>query len=548
MRVSRSHWITAALAATVNAASLDDVCTDSYVKTALPADGTFQGISMIPSSVSTETHSNISISSGNFFPAATISYYFKNRFLTTGGEVYEINEGTSTSGSLPGGIMYGAAAGLTDGGFNGESFDDVFLLSNGTVDWQNTFMFGYQGIHEMMEIGRELSKNFYDTGDDKIYTYYQSCSEGGREGWSQAQRYDYDYDGIIVGAPAFRFAQQQINHLVSNLELVVNATIAACDPLDGRSDGVIGRSDLCKLHFNISSLIGTPYYCAASSGGSSLGLGFGKRQSMSMFTPAQNGTVSAKGIAVAQTILDGLKDTQGRQAYLSYQPGADFDDAQTTYDSTTGQWTLSIDGNGGEFVEKFVNLIDASSIDSLDNVTYDTVHDWMQAGWTRYEDTLMANNPDLTSIQQTGGKILHFHGESDPSVPTGSSVHYYESVRQIMYPNKTIHEAAEAKGDWYRLYLVPGAAHCATNSEQPNGPFPQTNMAVMIDWVENGVLPVTLNATVLQGELEGEKQQICAWPLRPLWANNGTTMNCVFDQASYETWIYDFDAYKLPLY
>lgn len=31
--------------------------------------------------------------------------------------------------------MYGAVAGLTDGGFDGESFGDVFLAANGTVNW-----------------------------------------------------------------------------------------------------------------------------------------------------------------------------------------------------------------------------------------------------------------------------------------------------------------------------------------------------------------------------------------------------------------------------
>jgi tannase len=79
------------------------------------------------------------------------------------------------------------------------------------------------------------------------------------------------------------------------------------------------------------------YSCAATTG-TSLGLGFGnkaKRQSAAT-TPAQNGTVSAKGVAVAQTILNGLNDSQGRQAYLSYQPGAELEDAATTYDSTTG--------------------------------------------------------------------------------------------------------------------------------------------------------------------------------------------------------------------
>ncbi|BCS00293.1 uncharacterized protein AKAW2_50634A [Aspergillus luchuensis] len=228
-----------------------------------------------------------------------------------------------------------------------------------------------------------------------------------------------------------------------DLELIVNATIAACDPLDGRADGVVARSDLCKLHFNYSSLIGAPYYCAASSGGSSLGPGFIKRQSMSS-TPEQNGTVTKEAVQLVQTLLAGLKDTQGRQAYLYFKPGADFDDAETTYDSETGTWGLSIDGNGGEFVAKFVNLQEADTLSTLDNVTYDTIRDWMQMGWTMYEDTLMTHNPDLSVLQQSYGRILHFHGEQDASVPTASSVHYYEAVRKIMFPNESLNTSAAA--------------------------------------------------------------------------------------------------------
>lgn len=82
---------------------------------------------------------------------------------------------------------------------------------------------------------------------------------------------------------------------------------------------------------------------------------------------------------------------------------------------------------------------------------------------------------------------------------------------------------------------------------QANGPFPQTNLAVMINWVENGVTPQTLNATHLAGDYEGQNAHLCAWPLRPYWAD-GEKMECVYDQASINTWKYDFDAYDMPLY
>jgi len=70
----------------------------------------------------------------------------------------------------------------------------------------------------------------------------------------------------------------------------------------------------------------------------------------------------------------------------------------------------------------------------------------------------------------------------------------------------------------------------------------------MTDWFDNDIVPTTLDASHTAGAYIGENGQICAWPLRPLWTDNGTTQNCVFDQASCDTWVYDFSAYKLPLY
>jgi tannase len=82
----------------------------------------------------------------------------------------------------------------------------------------------------------------------------------------------------------------------------------------------------------------------------------------------------------------------------------------------------------------------------------------------------------------------------------------------------------------------------------PNGPFPHTNLAVLIDWVEKGIAPATLNATILQGVHVGENQQLCLWPLRPYWTKNGTKMECQYDQASIDTWLYDLDAFKMPVF
>ncbi|PMD30610.1 tannase and feruloyl esterase [Hyaloscypha variabilis F] len=486
--------IVASFASVVVTTTRQSVCTLSYVKQSLPTSNF--GLTIDPASVVVSSVTNASVNSQTFFPSAHFDYCsvtfayshdglndsvhvmywlpasdkFQNRYLSTGGGGFAISSGI---GSLPGGIMYGAVAGTTDGGFgsfNTQS-DAVFLVKNGTVNLESLYMFGYEAHHELSLLGKALTKQFFNMSSTKLYSYYQGCSEGGLDSRLQKiQRYGNEWDGAITGAPAFCFSHQQVQHLYSNvveqtlgyypppceLEKIVNETIAFCDPLDGKTDGVVSRSDLRKLHFNLNSTIGKPYSCPARPPKS-------KRQFPNFSpSPAQNGTVSAEGGAVVAAITDSLRDSKGRRVYFSYQPAAGFVDAQTQYNAATNSWGLS--------------------------------------------------------------------------------------VRSIMYPNMSFNDSTTALNDWYRLFLVPGAGHCGPSTAQPNGPWPQTSLAVLIDWVENGIEPTTLDATVLQGKHLGEQQQICGWPLRPYWPNDETSMECQYDQASTDSWLYDLDAFKLPVY
>ncbi|KAK7755096.1 hypothetical protein SLS62_002911 [Diatrype stigma] len=599
-----------AAVATTQAASLDELCTISAVQDVIPANGTLLGIDLLPSSVtanvvknatagtdmsgsasSTDTtttydYCNVTVQYTHTGKGDTVTLWylfpspddFQNRYLGIGGGGYSISMGSS---GLAAGLAYGAVTGTTNGGF-GEGFstsaDEVNLLGNGTINYDTIYMFGYKALGEATVVGKALARGFYTVADaTKIYTYFSGCSDGGREAWSQIQRWGEEYDGVVAGAPAFRYSHQQVGHLTSDiieytmgyypppceLEKIVNLTIAACDPLDGRTDGVVSRTDLCKMHFDLaSSAVGAPYYCAAETSTSpGLVLGLRRRQgppgSETSYQPAQNGTVSARGVAVAQAILAGLKDNQGRQAYLSAQPGADFADAATAWDNATASWGLDITSMGGEFVRRFVMLEDADNIDSFDGVTYDTVVAWMGRALALYGDSLQTTLPDVTPFQAHGGKVLHYHGEADSSIPPASSVHYYDSVRTVMYPGLSYGDSVDALGDWYRFFLVPGAGHCGVSQTQP-GPWANDAIQTVIDWVESGTAPDTLAATITEGSpLAGQAESICAWPKRPLWRGNGNAtrsgngtqqVECVFDQASVDSWTYTFDAFKVPIY
>ncbi|KAJ5097733.1 hypothetical protein N7456_008454 [Penicillium angulare] len=567
-----SLWAPAAaiVAATVaSATSLSSICTDSYAKQALPLDA-IDGVTIDASSVSTSLVTNYTASS-IFFPTDTFNYCnltfayshdgidgdlvhvqywlpepskFKNRYVSTGGGGWAINSGSQ---SIPTAIIAGGVGGLTDGGFGNfnTQFSSAALLANGTINWQATYMFGYQAQNELAIFGKQLTRNLYGVSSkQKIYSYYQGCSEGGREGWSQVQRFPEQFDGVVAGAPAFRWAQQQTNHLSGNvmqktlgyypsnceLEKIMNMTIESCDPLDGKTDGVVARSDLCLAKLDWKKIEGSSYKCAASSG-------YGGT------TPAASGTVSAKAVELVKTYWKGLYDSDGNRVYFSYQPGASFDDLDTEYNSATGEYELDISGLGGIWIAQFIDYIkDAQNIDSLDGVTYDTLKEWMIFSQKKYGDILQTTYPDLTDFQAAGGKVLHVHGEQDFSIPTASSVRYWDSVRSVMFPKKSYREGAAALDDFYRLFLIPGVGHCAVNSYEPNAPWPQFTLQTVISWVENGTAPATLSGST---EIEAE---MCRWPLRPLWTNSGKKFQCVYDQDSVNSFTYDLDAYKLPVY
>ncbi|ORY68409.1 tannase [Pseudomassariella vexata] len=579
MRLARSVLASAALLSSTSALSLADVCTVSYVQSVLPADNFVEGITLSPDSVTANAVTNYTVASSSLCPGksgldfcnVTFSYthtglddttnlwywlpspeQFANRYLSIGGGGLSITPGQQGLGN---GLVYGAVAGTTDGGFGGFNSDltSVLLLANGTLNYNALFAFGYKAIHEMSVLGKELTRQYYNSSD--FYSYYQGCSEGGREGWSQIQRYGTQFDGAAVGAPAFRQAFQQVFHLFENvvetthnyypssceLQRINNDTIAACDGLDGRVDGVVSRTDLCKLQHNATSSIGNPFSCKASSGG-----GFPGGPGGGGASPAINGTVSAEAASVANDIIKGLFDSKGRQVYISFQPSAPFSDAATSYNTSSGQYYAKASGIALQYINLFLKEVDSNSL-SLDGVTYDTLRTWILEGMQKFADTLQTTWPDLEDFHDNGGKVIHFHGESDDSVPAASSVIYHDSVRKIMYPDQDQKDGYDSLNEWYKLFLVPGAGHCAPSTTQPNGPFPQAVLQSVIDWVENGIEPTMLNATVLNGNTTDVEQKLCGFPLRPYWDDDGT-MECVYEQESIDSWLPTFDSIPLPVY
>lgn len=436
----------------------------------------------------------------------------------------------------------------------GGQLSDVVLKSNGSLDYDMINNFGYLSIHEMTVIGKALSNNMYNSS--QLYTYYQGCSEGGREGWSQVQRYADQFDGAAIGAPAFRQSHQQPNHnwpqiyeqslgYVPNtcaLEKIVNETLAACDALDGRFDGIVARSDLCRLQWNPKQVVGKNYSCTASTSFNPITGGQGDT------TPAASGTVNENDVAVFLAVQDGPYDSENRHLYVGFQPGTDTSsNAAGTFSNATGSYEIAaITDIGAEWITELLQEVNSTSL-SLDGVTVDTLRDWMIEGMQKYASTMNTVWTDLQDFNDAGGKVIHYHGEADNSIPTLSSVIYQEQVRRVMYPNASYEDSLKELHDFYRLYIIPGAAHCSPSAE--NGSFPQTVLGSVIEWVENGVVPEQLNATVLQGPNEGRKEKVCTFPYRPMWNDDGSEHDCIMpEEDALESWFPVLDSIPLNSY
>ena len=122
---------------------------------------------------------------------------------------------------------------------------------------QKLLDFGFRSLHVTVETAKMLARTYYGAGPTK--SYYEGCSQGGRQGLTFAQRFPDDFDGIVAGAPAL---YQTGTHLAraywmqglnANPFPAVQAGAAGgrvyeqCDAKDGLKDGLIDDPRRCDF-------------------------------------------------------------------------------------------------------------------------------------------------------------------------------------------------------------------------------------------------------------------------------------------------------------
>jgi len=104
-------------------------------------------------------------------------------------------------------VSSGYAGASTDTGHRGGARDSQWSI--GHPEKQTDF--DYRAVHEMTAFAKAMIRAFYGRAPGR--SYFNSCSNGGRQGLMEAERFPDDYDGIMAGAPALHFG---FNTFVTN--------------------------------------------------------------------------------------------------------------------------------------------------------------------------------------------------------------------------------------------------------------------------------------------------------------------------------------------
>ncbi len=382
--------------------------------------------------------------------------------------------GAAAAGEIPA-LVRGFAVVSTDSGHKGAVFDASFMK-----DQQASLDFAQSAVPRVAVLAKQIIAEYY--GEPVRHSYFAGCSTGGREGMLVAERFPAYFDGVVSGAPAMRtgysgigmsWATVSFNRAApqdaagrplasrtygpADKKLLTQALLAACDGNDGLKDSMIFDVQGCR--FDPSAL--------ACSG------------------PKTETCLSAEQVRALVSAFAGPKDSRGRQVYPPYP----YDTGMVT-DAAAGPIPPFLPSDAtGPFGPPDLSLtidVDQREQAAADNQTQRLID---TAYWTNF-----------TSFTGHGGKLIFYHGVSDPWFSAFDTAAFYERLAQ---DNGGMAKAL----DWTRFFFVPGMSHCG------GGPATLDRfdlLTAVVDWVENGKAPDSVAAT--GKAFPGRSRPLCPYP------------------------------------
>jgi feruloyl esterase len=372
----------------------------------------------------------------------------------------------------------------------------TFVLSNP----QKAIDYAYRAVHLTATTAKEITKDYY--GKAVSRAYWNSCSNGGRQGLIEAQRFAEDFDGIIANSPwvdqtGFTIGAMWNQKALSaapvtpaKLAMVADKVTAKCDAIDGLKDGLI--DDPRKCDFDPRRDV--PACRAGADGADCL--------------------TSPQAEAIAKVYSGPVSN--GKPFFPGYMPGSEAVVTGLFGGGGSGSGWLNVivspqadrkpaDFNLAENTMRY--LVPTPPKPQYDYETFDFDRDiHLVDAWSKLAD---AKNPDLSKFRKRGGKLLMTYGWADPILQPMMGVSYYE---QAVARNGT------DTPDFFRLFVAPGMGHCGGGI----GPDRHDSVTAMIDWVEKGKAPDSMVASRVVNNQVVRTRPLCAYPKVARYAGQGS--------------------------
>jgi len=374
--------------------------------------------------------------------------------------------------------------------------------------------FGYRANREMARAARTFIKAFY--GRPAHHSYFAGCSTGGQQALVNAQRYPDDYDGVLVGAPAQDRTHIHMSFVwnwnalletpgaklsSAKLDLVHAAIMKACG--QGRDGGAPGDDYLTDPRACRFEDVVVPR-CEAG-------------DQPDCLTDVQR-------LALRRVYGGAVNPRTGERIYPPFAIGA-----ETTPPGLEAQqrqtWPRQM----------FYPFYWALGRDDFQPTSFDFDHDVDRIDAV-LAGLLNANSTDLGAFRRRGGKILWYHGLSDPIIPFDTSIDYYE--RQVSANGGDL----TAVQTFMRLFLAPGMGHCtagpgAWNIGQDLAPGAESSpdrdaLWALVQWVERRRAPTRLVGVRFQDNDVRKpvvaQRPLCPYPQLPEYAGGDPALAASF--------------------
>jgi feruloyl esterase len=415
------------------------------------------------------------------------------------------------------------AAGSNMGHDGGESASWTLGHPEKVLDW------GLRAHYSVATAAKTLATVYFAAPVQ--HSYFEGCSNGGRQAMMMAQNYPELFDGIVAGAPSQWYPDLLMWLLWTGKTLtpvlggppsistdkraaITARALQVCDADDGLVDGQITNPRTCS--FDIDTM-----------------------------GPSGDGTLTADEVTVARRMYGGTHrnwdDLASEQRYTGAKYGSEAD------------WSPLFADNGGygPFIGHYVYSLLTPPYDWRRDIDWDGVYDHAKEVLT---PATAAPSPDIRRFTARGGKLIQMAGWNDSVVPPDGSVDYFFSLamweqmqnlpsrvfdRQIAkLTPQDVAAHANAFGNrvrqYHRLFMLPATGHCG-GSTGPNaigGGMPEPPKAyrdadhhvvsALMKWVEQGVAPERIIATKFDSAGNPTRSRpVCAYPDEAVYNGSG---------------------------